>query len=305
MKLKIEIASTISAQRTFGSTSPFDNIYLIDSENCDTKTPIYKEFIPPLKIRRLSPLLRMSLTTAIDCLRRNQRDIGAIVIGTGLGCSRDTQAFLQLVKSTAGQLSPSAFIHSTHNTVSGQISLFFKNHGYNITHSQNNLSFELSVLDCINTMIAEDDINYALLGSTDEYIPFLDELKGIIIDDRYPLTEVSTTMIVGEAQGELGEVVIDGVYFDYSQDLIKDVLNKNDVYIDEFDIVLHSGVDHLIDSGENVINYLDFCGINMSASAFACHYAFDLLKKGRGTSAVIVNNLCPESTGIVVLSKNV
>lgn len=306
MKLSIEIASTISALPTFGKEHPFDGVEPLATHEPETQTPNYKEFIPPIKIRRLSPILRMSLTTAIKCVSKSDKEVGAIIIGTSLGCMRDTQSFLKSIHSyEGGALSPTAFINSTHNTVSGQISLFFKNHGYNITHAQNNLSFEMSIIDCMNTMQAESDIECSLVGSTDENIPFLEHLRGMLIDDKYPLTEISTTLLVGRHLTKKGNVIVDSVKLDYSKNSIDKVLEKKNIDMNKYDLILHSGIEGLITESSNatVINYLDYCGMNLSASAFAFHFAFDLLKVGKGQRALIINNLCPESTGITELSR--
>ena len=301
MRLLLDMASTISCQNTFGNEDPFDGLQVIYNEAA-TQEPVYKEYIPSLKLRRLSPILKISLTTAIDCFSRTNVEIGAIIIGTGCGCMRDTSAFLlQIKNATGGSLSPTAFIHSTHNTVSGQISLFFKNHGYNITHSQSNLSFEMSLFDCMNTLMADDTIDGILVGAADEKIDFLDNLKGEVLSNIYPLSDLSSSFVVRHGgAASSGQVVVDRVCFDYSSLDILSVMKKCGINLDDYDLVLHSGVRAL--DNDSHINYLTFSGMNLSSSAFACHYAFDLLQKRKGGNALIVNNLCVESTGFISLS---
>ena len=300
MKLLLDIGSTISCQPTFGKDAPFENIAPI-SDDAITYSPPYKEFIPPLKIRRMSTILKMSLTTAIYCTGKVEGDIGAIIIGTGLGCMKDTEAFLLQIKNATGDsLSPTAFIHSTHNTVSGQISLFFNNHGYNITHSQNNLSFEMSLIDSMNVLRADHSIEAILVGSADEKIDFLDDVRGEVISNKYPITELSSSFVVRPGNSApSGSVVIDRVCFDYSDSEILSILDKKDIDLKSFDVVLHSNINSIENNSR--INYLQFSGTNLSASAFACHYAFDLLQRGKGKKALIINNLCPESTGFTSL----
>jgi hypothetical protein len=300
MKLLLDIGSTISCHTTFGQDAPFENITPI-CDDAITFAPTYKKFIPPLKLRRMSTILKMSLTTAIYCVGKVEGDIGAIIIGTGLGCMNDTATFLlQIKNSTGDSLSPTSFIHSTHNTVSGQISLFFKNHGYNITHSQNNLSFEMSLLDSMNVLQSNHSIEAVLVGAADEKIDFLDDVRGEVISNHYPITELSSSFVVRPGNGApSGRVVIDRVCFDYSDSEILSILDKKAIDLDSFDVVLHSNIESIENNSR--INYLEFSGINLSASAFACHYAFDLLHRGKGKKALIINNLCPESTGFTFL----
>jgi 3-oxoacyl-[acyl-carrier-protein] synthase II len=301
MRLLIDTASTISCQNTFGNEAPFDNLQIIKDE-APTQGPVYKLFIPPLKLRRLSPILKLSLTTAIDCFARSGIEIGAIIIGTGCGCMKDTSSFLlQIKNASGGSLSPTAFIHSTHNTVSGQISLFFKNHGYNITHSQNNLSFEMSLFDCMNTFLADTALHGVLVGSADEKVGFLDGLRGGVFSKRHALSELSSSFVIRPGGlATSGQVVVDQICFDYSALDILSVMKKRDLNLDDYDVVLHSDVKDL--ENESYINYIMFSGVNLSSSAFAFHYAFELLQKRKGGKALIVNNLCVESTGFISLS---
>jgi 3-oxoacyl-[acyl-carrier-protein] synthase II len=301
MKLLLDIGSTISWHTTFGQDEPFENIAPV-CDNTKTFAPTYNKFIPPLKLRRMSTILKMSLTTAIYCVGKFKGDIGAIIIGTGLGCMNDTATFLLQIKNATGDsLSPTSFIHSTHNTVSGQISLFFKNHGYNITHSQNNLSFEMSLLDSMNVLRSNHSIKAVLVGAADEKIDFLDDVQGDISSNHYPITELSSSFVVRPGnKAPSGSVVIDRVCFDYTDSEILSILDKKAIDLDSFDVVLHSNIESIENNSR--INYLDFSGINLSASAFACHYAFDLLHRGKGKKALIINNLCPESTGFTFLS---
>jgi 3-oxoacyl-[acyl-carrier-protein] synthase II len=301
MKLLLDIASTISCQKTFGQEAPFENIFPI-GEDALTHVPTYKDFIPPLKLRRMSPILKMSLTTAIYCMGRAKGDVGATIIGTALGCMKETESFLLQIKNAMGNsLSPTSFIHSTHNTVSGQISLFFKNHGYNITHSQTNLSFEMSLVDSMNVLRSSNSIDSVLVGAVDEKIDFLEELRGELILSSCPITELSSSFVVRAGnRATSGQVVIDRICFDYSGLDMQSILEKHHVDLDSFDLVFHSNIRSI--ESDSTINYLELSGMNLSASAFACHYAFEQLKRGKGRNALIINNLCSESTGFTFLS---
>jgi 3-oxoacyl-[acyl-carrier-protein] synthase II len=302
MMLKLTYGSSICCQNTFGEERPYQNLKSVHEDE-STKIPIYKTIIPPMKLRRMSQILRMSLATAILCHDQIESDFDAIVFGTALGCLKNTFRFADVINTSNGAaLSPTAFIQSTHNTISGQISLFFKNHSYNITHSQLNVSFEMGLLDCMNCFASNYDLRKILVGAADEKIDFLTELQPEVIPDNYPLTEISTTFIV-EPESELkpGDIGIEQPIFEYSGTNIEEVVKQHDIDLSSFDLILHSGISSL-EQAER-INYLEFTGFNYSASALAIHYAYDRLKHESLNSVLIVNNLCKSSTGIVILRK--
>ena len=91
----------------------------------------------------MSPVIRMGLTASMVCMEKaGLEKPDAILVGSGLGCVRDTAKFLnQVIDNQELLLNPTAFIQSTHNTVSGQIALMLGCRAYNLTFSQNNHLF--------------------------------------------------------------------------------------------------------------------------------------------------------------------
>lgn len=138
--------------------------------------PDYKQLISPAMLRRMAPIIKFSVAAGMDCLKQaGLEKPNAVVTGTGLGCLRDTQKFMEaFLTSDADTLSPTAFIQSTHNTISGQIALMTTCHGYNMTFVQNNLSFEYALLD--SKMLVEEGTDNVLVGGADERIEILNEL---------------------------------------------------------------------------------------------------------------------------------
>src|SRR4051812_1090532 len=90
--------------------------------------PDYKQFINPGMLRRMSPIVKYGVAAGIDCLQKaGVASPTAVITGTGLGCLRDTQKFMETFLTTKEEtLPPTAFIQSTHNTVSGQLALLTK-----------------------------------------------------------------------------------------------------------------------------------------------------------------------------------
>lgn len=135
--------------------------------------PDYKEYINPMAARRMSRSIKMGIFSAKQCLADAGIEMpDAIVAGTGLGCIEDTEKFLiNVIQNNETLLNPTPFIQSTHNTVSSQIAMFLKCHGYNITYSHRNLSFESALMDSL-MQLNEGVVNNVLTGGLDEITPY-------------------------------------------------------------------------------------------------------------------------------------
>lgn len=130
----------------------------------------YKEFIEPMALRRMSKAIRMGLTAAKIALKEAfiiKPD--AIITGTGEGCKKDTEKFLEaILNQDENLLTPTAFIQSTHNTIGGQLALNFQCTGYNVTYTQNSASFESALIDAQMLFLEQPDLNSVLVGGVDE-----------------------------------------------------------------------------------------------------------------------------------------
>lgn len=131
--------------------------------------PAYKEFIPPAMIRRMSKTVKMSSVASHYALKEaGIENPDAIIVGTGIGCSQDSEKFLKNVLDNNEEfLTPTYFIQSTHNTVAGQIALGLQCHAYNFTYVNTSSSLEFSMLDA-KLQIADGEAENVLVGSTDE-----------------------------------------------------------------------------------------------------------------------------------------
>lgn len=131
--------------------------------------PNYKEFIPPAMIRRMSKTVKMSSVASNYALKEaGIENPDAIIVGTGMGCSQDSEKFLKNVIDNHEEfLTPTFFIQSTHNTVAGQIALGLQCHAYNFTYVNTSSSLEFSFLDA-QLQINDGEAENILVGSTDE-----------------------------------------------------------------------------------------------------------------------------------------
>ncbi|MDQ0067134.1 beta-ketoacyl synthase N-terminal-like domain-containing protein [Chryseobacterium lathyri] len=131
--------------------------------------PNYKEFIPPAMSRRMSKTVKMSSVASHHALKEagiEQPD--AIIVGTGMGCSQDSEKFLKNVIDNKEEfLTPTFFIQSTHNTVAGQIALGLQCHAYNFTYVNTSSSLEFSFLDA-KLQINDGEADNILVGAADE-----------------------------------------------------------------------------------------------------------------------------------------
>jgi len=165
----INSASCISVQDTLNENI-LQNLTSQNSSNIvKAIEPNYKEFIPPAMIRRMSKTVKMSSVASHYALKEagiEQPD--AIIVGTGMGCSQDSEKFLKNVIDNHEEfLTPTFFIQSTHNTVAGQIALGLQCHAYNFTYVNTSSSLEFSLLDA-QLQINDGEAENVLVGSTDE-----------------------------------------------------------------------------------------------------------------------------------------
>ena len=111
--------------------------------------PNYKEYISPVKSRRMGKAIKMGIVACTDALKEAQLEIpDAIIAGTGMGCQEDSEKFLEaVIKDSEQFLTPTSFIQSTHNTVAGSVALMLKCRAYNFTYCHRGFSFENALVD--------------------------------------------------------------------------------------------------------------------------------------------------------------
>jgi 3-oxoacyl-[acyl-carrier-protein] synthase II len=171
MAIFIRGTGNISIQDTLGKTDisapvGYDNPYV----RC--LDPDFKEYISPIALRRMSPIIKRAISSSLVCVRESGIDCpDAIISGTGLGCIEDTEKFLSAMINNKEQfLQPTYFIQSTHNTISSQIAIQLKCHSYNNTYSHRGISFELALMDAF-ALFKTGNIKSALVAGHDEMTP--------------------------------------------------------------------------------------------------------------------------------------
>lgn len=170
------------------------------------KEPNYSEYIEGNNIRRMGKLMKASLVAAKRCIADAHAQPDAIITGTGLGCMEDTVKFLNsVIEGEGGVLSPTAFIHSTHNTIGSQIAIAVKCMGYNSTYVHRGLSFEQALFDGILQLITNDThTNQVMVGGVDDMVPVVfDVLKEFDFWKKDTISQsISESNTIGSLAGE-------------------------------------------------------------------------------------------------------
>ena len=320
----VNSAVCISAQNTLAE-DVFAELKLPERTNLlNAIEPSYKEFITPGLIRRMSKVVKMSSVAAQKSLQEAEvENPDAIIVGTGMGCSEDSEKFLKnLIENGEEFLTPTYFIQSTHNTVAGQIALSIPCHSYNFTYVNCGSSFEFSLLDA-KLQLENGEAQNCLVGGTD-----------VIADHTEELYELNKTI---KAKNEIPENLLDskteGVVWgngsaffvleneksesSYSQlvdisivnilekseikNFINDFLTKNNLENSEIDAVIFgfSG-DHDSDNfyreaqqlfeNSAQLYFKHLCGEFNTAAAFAFFMANQILKKQEIPELIKINN---------------
>ncbi|MCX6204797.1 MAG: beta-ketoacyl synthase chain length factor [Bacteroidetes bacterium] len=161
----IQLTSCISPQESFGIIS-LDILHESVDNKLIANEPKY-DAIPPNILRRMSKAVRMGVGAALPILQNKLMPDG-IIISTVNGGKEDCVKFLKQISDYKEEmLSPLNFVNSMPNSISSQIGLITKNLGYNITHAQQGLAFEYSMIDASNLLFENPRRTY-LLGAVDD-----------------------------------------------------------------------------------------------------------------------------------------
>lgn len=284
--------------------------------------PNYADYVDAKLIRRMSRIIKMGVAAAMQCLKDAELQMpDAIVTGTAYGCLQDTEVFLnRLVEFKEELLTPTAFIQSTHNTVSAQIALMLQCHNYNNTYVHRGFSFESALLDAM-MMLNEKEINNALVGAADEII----ETSHTILS-RFGLykneSAATETLYKTESKGTIaGEGAVfftlntkhsakdlaklDAVTTFYKpaddseiKEQIAAFLAGQSLDVEDIDVIItgkngdakndavYEALNNTLFAGNRVINYKHLCGEYPTASAYALWLGASIIKEGKSPASL-------------------
>jgi hypothetical protein len=228
MKAYIRSAGIISPQSTHDCKG-FPDVFRGDfSDRLSCIEPDYQSLINPVQLRRMPRVLKMGLAASRICISQSG-NIGpdGIIIGTGLGCLKSLEKFLDEIYETNEQItSVLPFINSTHNAVAAQIAMLLKNNGYNVTYCHRSFSFESALADTLVHINENREVNI-LVGGIDELTGDFIKLHGYRGFWKEPINtlelfsssgkgtiagEGAAFFLVSGSRGSSPSVSIDGVH---------------------------------------------------------------------------------------------
>ncbi|KFC24727.1 beta-ketoacyl synthase N-terminal-like domain-containing protein [Chryseobacterium sp. FH1] len=297
--------------------------------------PNYKEFIPPAMSRRMSKTVKMSSVASTKALQEaGIEKPDSIIVGTGMGCSQDSEKFLKnVLENNEEFLTPTFFIQSTHNTVSGQIALGLQCHGYNFTYVNSSSSLEFSMLDA-KLQILDREADNVLVGSTDEQTERTMELyklnNSIKKEENFPVDYLNSTtegVIWGEGSSffvlgkektetsyaQLKDIkIVNSLELSEIQQFIEDFLIKNNLKNEEIDAVIlgfsgdsesdvyYKNASELFQNS-SLLYYKHLSGEFNTASGFSTFMACQILKNQIIPQVMKINDVKKESVRRVLL----
>jgi 3-oxoacyl-[acyl-carrier-protein] synthase II len=134
-----------------------------------------KDFMSPLKYRRMSRASRMAVAASIEALRDAAPEIGpetassiGVVMGTGYGSTAQTDEFFAgMLREGPEGANPILFPDTVPNAPASQISIYHGLRGPNSTFSHNEVSGEQALAYAFR-LLREDRAEVILAGSVDE-----------------------------------------------------------------------------------------------------------------------------------------
>ena len=240
---------SISAQDSFSEDEIISEVKEYSDYKISAMHPLYRDYIPPVQLRRMSPAVKMGVAASKKALKKaSVQQPDAIITGTGLGCMADTETFLNtMIEQDEQFLTPTAFIQSTHNTVGGQIALTLQCKAYNTTYVHGAVSFESALVDA-QLLIEAEEATQVLVGGVDElgtefihYVNLIEQKQPQPI--QVPLGEGATFGVLSsEKKGAIAVLKAVEIQSKITDDNIatelQSFLQKNNVEVSEIDAIL-------------------------------------------------------------------
>lgn len=209
-KIYIHSSCLVSVQPSFRDDYFFEEIAEYSENSIKAIDPDYKEFIPALQLRRMGKSMRMAVYAAQKAIQMaGNPTIDAVIAGTGEGCLRDSEKFVEAMWDNEGEmLNPTPFIQSTHNMAAATVALALGCKGYNMTYTNNSNSFESAILDAM-LYLNENPGQTILIGGLEE----ISEQTQKFWDSIGYLNEKNPQVPIHLKSGSEGEIVSEGAGF--------------------------------------------------------------------------------------------
>jgi len=165
----IQGMGNISPQRTFDNSEFLPEISEYHENVLNCVVPEFKNYIHPIQLRRMSRIFKMGLSAAKICAQDAKLEMpDGIITASGYGCIGDTSKFLlEVIENGEKQLTPTLFMQSTYNSISGGIAMAMKCNNYNTTYVHRGFAFETALQDAM-MQIEDAPSKRILVGGFDE-----------------------------------------------------------------------------------------------------------------------------------------
>ena len=196
----------ISSQKTYDNTNFLKELMTYEDNFMPAVVPDFKQYINPVLIRRLSQSLRIGLSAAKLCTIDAMLDKpDAIITASGYGCIGDTHRFMhEIIDHGEKQLTPTFFMQSTYNALSGLIAMTMHCNNYNSTYAHRGFAFETALQDAM-MQLTDAPEKRMIVGSYDEanYEQFtISQRSGINRKEPVHNLSLFETTGTGTLQGE-------------------------------------------------------------------------------------------------------
>jgi 3-oxoacyl-(acyl-carrier-protein) synthase len=168
--LYVHAACSISPQHSFLSRPLLSPLVGSGTGKLFALEADYSRYISPVAIRRMSRIMKMTISAAMECLAQaGVATPDAIITGTGRGGVTDMEQVVKdLRRFNEASLNPTAFIQSTYNSPNGWIAMQSGCTCYNQTYVHRGCSFELALMDAQMLLREGGSSQRILAGCYDE-----------------------------------------------------------------------------------------------------------------------------------------
>ena len=197
------VVSSLQTGRLEASNESFAGSIRVLSKveiNSEEELAEIRDYVKPLEARRMGKIMKSSLLSSLKALKlAGLERPDAIITGTALGCLENSeQLLLQIVEEGETMLKPTYFMQSTHNTISSNIAIRTKCHGYNVTYTQDGDSLAWAMRDA-ELLLRSGKCKTVLVGCHDETTPLFRSLMRRLGEPEQPAVHsIAMVLTCGE-----------------------------------------------------------------------------------------------------------
>ncbi|MBQ9204298.1 MAG: beta-ketoacyl-[Prevotella sp.] len=197
------VVSSLQTGRLEASNESFAGSIRVLSKveiNSEEELTEIRDYVKPLEARRMGKIMKSSLLSSLKALKlAGLERPDAIITGTALGCLENSeQLLLQIMEEGETMLKPTYFMQSTHNTISSNIAIRTKCHGYNVTYTQDGDSLAWAMRDA-ELLLRSGKCKTVLVGCHDETTPLFRSLMRRLGEPEQPAVHsIAMVLTCGE-----------------------------------------------------------------------------------------------------------